>query len=72
MFIRVHVIFLQGNRSQSGTCEGKDFSSEAFSVEVAIKVWFLISVLQILSAAGYHVLSLDYRGKMLIVAKLLF
>uniref|UniRef100_A0A3Q3WUZ4 AB hydrolase-1 domain-containing protein n=1 Tax=Mola mola TaxID=94237 RepID=A0A3Q3WUZ4_MOLML len=25
-------------------------------------IWFLISVLQILSAAGYHVLSLDYRG----------
>lgn len=64
--------FLQGNRSQSGTCEGKDFSSEPFPVEVAIKVCFCFSVLQILSAAGYHVLSLDYRGKVLSDAILWF
>lgn len=62
----IFILFLQGNTPPSGTCEGKGSGTTALTFALTSGFLSAFPAFQILSAAGYHVLSLDYRGKSLL------
>lgn len=70
MFAFIHVLlsFLQGHESQSEAGEGTVSvflkRVQVLQIVLTLDTNLYFCVLQDLSAAGYHVLSLDYRGEM--------